>query len=156
MAKRKKKTEEKKQLSVWLLAGAAFVILALIVGTSLLPPAQPAVGQAALENGGLPKEVTVAQAAELRNAGAFVLDVREPSEWQEVHVPDSTLIPLGTLSDRLSEVPKDREVVVICRSGNRSAQARDVLLAAGFENVTSVAGGVIQWKAKGYPTVSGP
>ena len=103
-----------------------------------------------------PAEISVAQAAEKREAGAFILDVRQPEEWNEVHIPGATLIPLSELSSRANEVPKDQEVVVICRSGNRSATGRDILRGYGFEQVTSVAGGMLDWAAKGYPTVSGP
>jgi rhodanese-related sulfurtransferase len=71
-------------------------------------------------------------------------------------VPGSTLVPLGELESRLVEVPRDQEVVVVCRSGNRSAEARDILLEAGYERVTSMAGGLLQWRAAGYPTVRGP
>lgn len=105
---------------------------------------------------GLPAEISVAQAFEKRAAGAFILDVREPSEWNEFHVPGSTLIPLGQLADRVSEVPQDQEVVVVCRSGNRSQQGRDILKQAGFTQVTSMTGGVREWQAAGYPIVTGP
>ena len=104
----------------------------------------------------LPLEISVAQAAQKRDAGAFMLDVREPDEWEAVHMPGATLIPLGQLESRLSEVPKDKEVVVVCRSGNRSQSGRDILLKAGFSQVTSMAGGMNDWKSSGFPTVSGP
>lgn len=103
-----------------------------------------------------PSEISVAEAVSKREAGAFILDVRQPEEWDEFHVPDSTLIPLDQLASRINELPKDEEIVIVCRSGNRSAQGRDVLLDAGFAQVTSMAGGLTQWKAAGYPTVSGP
>jgi rhodanese-related sulfurtransferase len=103
-----------------------------------------------------PSEISVADAVAKRDAGAFILDVRQPEEWNEFHVPDSTLIPLDQLAARMNELPKDQEIVIVCRSGNRSAQGRDVLLDAGFTRVTSMAGGLNQWKAAGYPTVSGP
>ena len=92
----------------------------------------------------------------MRDQGAFVLDVREQEEWNALHIPDATLIPLSQLSSRLSELPKDQEIVVVCRSGNRSAQGRDILLDAGFTNVTSMAGGMNQWQAQGLPTSTGP
>ncbi len=104
----------------------------------------------------MPAEISVADAYAKREAGAFILDVRQPEEWNQVHIPGATLIPLGELQSRLSEVPSDQEVVVVCRSGNRSQQGRDILKNAGFEQVTSMAGGVNQWQAAGYPTVSGP
>ncbi len=109
-----------------------------------------------LSASGLPAEISVAQAYEKREAGAFILDVREPSEWNEFHVPGATLIPLGQLADRVNEVPRDQEVVVVCRSGNRSQQGRDILQQAGFTQVTSMAGGVREWQAAGYPIVTGP
>jgi rhodanese-related sulfurtransferase len=103
----------------------------------------------------LPLEVDVAEASRLRDAGAFVLDVREPSEWAVGHIPGATLIPLGQLASRTAEVPSDRQVVVVCHSGNRSAQGRDILLAAGFPSVTSMAGGMSAWTAAGNETVTG-
>ena len=71
-----------------------------------------------------------------RDSGAFILDVRQPEEWNEFHAPNTTLIPLDQLATRLNEVPRDRQVVVVCRSGNRSQQGRDILRNAGFEQVT--------------------
>jgi rhodanese-related sulfurtransferase len=103
-----------------------------------------------------PLEISVEEAVAKQEAGAFVLDVREPDEWNEAHIAGTTLIPLGELQARVNELPKDQEIVVVCRSGNRSAQARDLLLNEGFTQVTSMAGGLNQWKAVGYPTVSGP
>ncbi len=66
------------------------------------------------------------------------------------------LFHLGELTARLSEIPKDRNIVVVCRSGNRSAVGRDLLLNSGFANVTSMAAGMNSWQARGYPVVTGP
>jgi len=99
-----------------------------------------------------PAEISVQQAYQLyQKGGAYFLDVREPSEWDEYHAPNSTLIPLGELATRVNEVPKDKEIVVVCRSGNRSQQGRDILKQAGFTNVTSMAGGLSTWRSSGYP-----
>jgi rhodanese-related sulfurtransferase len=106
--------------------------------------------------GSLPLEISPAEVAAGRDAGAFILDVREPDEWDEYHIPGATLIPLGQLAARADELPSGREIIVVCRSGNRSAEGRDILLAAGFEQVTSMTGGMLDWQAAGYPTVSGP
>lgn len=103
----------------------------------------------------LAREVSVDQAYEMYQAGTFVLDVRTQEEWDEYHAPNTTLIPLDELPSRLNELPKDQEIVVVCRSGNRSQQARDILLQAGF-NATSMAGGLKEWYAKGYPTEGQP
>lgn len=104
----------------------------------------------------LAREVGVAEAIDLHDGGAFVLDVREPDEYAAGHIEGSTLIPLGQLASRTAEVPRDRTVLVVCRSGNRSAEGRDILLGAGFEDVTSLAGGVSDWAAAGQPLVPGP
>lgn len=101
------------------------------------------------------KEISVDEAYALYQAGTFVLDVRTQEEWDEYHAPNTTLIPLDQLPNRLSELPKDREIVVVCRSGNRSQEGRDILLDAGF-NATSMAGGLKEWYAKGYPIEGAP
>jgi rhodanese-related sulfurtransferase len=92
---------------------------------------------------------------EKRDQGAFILDVRQPEEWQQFHIPGATLIPLGELPNRLNEVPKDKEIVVVCRTGHRSAQGRDILLNAGFPMVTSMDGGVTQWQTQGLAIATG-
>lgn len=115
------------------------------------PAAAPAAAPAAL-----PAEIDVPGAVRLQGAGAFMLDVREPDEWAAGHIDGATLIPLGELANRTAEVPADRQVVVVCRSGNRSAQGRDILLGAGLPSVTSMAGGMNAWTGAGQPVVTGP
>jgi rhodanese-related sulfurtransferase len=175
----KKKTTAKKTFPVWgWIALATIVIAGVIVfqiakptaagdlraseptATVALPASEPTstVALPASEPTSavdFPSAITAAQAAEKRDQGAFILDVREPDEWAQMHIPGATLIPLGELPDRLNEVPKDKEIVVVCRSGNRSAQGRDILLKAGFTNVASMTGGMTQWQAQGYPVASG-
>ena len=97
----------------------------------------------------LPREVSVAEAAALRDEGAFVLDVRELSEWTAGHIPGATLIPLGELSSRLAEVPANVKVVVVCRSGNRSGVACRQLAAAGLTNLHNLEGGMVAWAQAG-------
>ena len=104
---------------------------------------------------GLPTEVSVKQAYQMIQQGAFVLDVREPEEWNDTHIPNSALIPLSELPQRLNEVPRDQEIVVVCRTGRRSAEGRDILLKAGFKKVTSLTGGLVAWNEAGYPVASG-
>ena len=140
------------RLAVLFLALAALVLLAACSPA----PAAPAATQAQPAAAAGWQEISVSQAAEKRDSGAFMLDVRQPEEWNELHIPDATLIPLGELSTRLSEVPKDQEIVVYCRSGNRSKEGADILTRTGFTNVVSMAGGINQWSAAGYPTVTGP
>ena len=104
----------------------------------------------------MPSEISVAQAHDKYNQDTFFLDVREPEEWNEYHIEGATLIPLGELASRVDDLPRDKEIVVVCRSGNRSQAGRDILKDAGFTQVTSMAGGVSQWQASGYPIVTGP
>ncbi len=113
-------------------------------------------GEAGGETAVLPAEISVAEAVTMRESGAFIMDVREQFEWDSFHIPNSTHIPLGELNQRLSEIPADQEVVVVCRTGNRSQAGRDILQAAGWGQVTSMAGGVVDWQAAGYPIVAGP
>lgn len=132
------------------LAGILILIIAgLVACGNSTPPAQ-------VSDSSLPAEISVQDAVTQRERGAFILDVREQSEWNEFHVPDSTLIPLGQLQARVNEAPKDKPIVVVCRSGNRSKTGRDILTQAGFTNVTSMNGGVTEWRSAGYPIVSGP
>jgi rhodanese-related sulfurtransferase len=104
-----------------------------------------------------PKEITVAQLKTMldQNENFLLLDVRTPAEFvQDGRVAQSTLIPLQELEQRLNELPTDKPIVCICRSGNRSAAACDLLRSRGYEAI-NVAGGMRAWKAAGYPTVFG-
>ncbi len=147
MKNRKKKSSSKPAFPIWgwVILAVALVAIAVVGILQLGKPAQAA----------LPAEISVAQASQLRDQNAFILDVREPSEWTQFHIPGATLIPLGQLPNRISEVPKDRQVVVVCRTGHRSAQGRDILKGAGFTNVTSMAGGVTACQAQGLPIAMG-
>ncbi len=140
------------RLLVWLILGVVLLLAAAVIVIPQLLNNNPAAEVA----DALPLEVSVDEAKELQDAGAFILDVREPDEWISGHISGAVLIPLGELPDRIKEVPSDQKIVVVCRSGNRSAQGRDVLINAGYTRVTSMNGGVNTWSAKGYPLVTGP
>jgi rhodanese-related sulfurtransferase len=102
-----------------------------------------------------PDEISVEQVLSKKDSGALIVDVREPSEWMQFHIAGATHIPLGQLEKRANELPQDKEIIVVCRSGGRSATGRDILRKAGFKKVTSMAGGMNAWRAAGYPTASG-
>lgn len=112
-------------------------------------------GGATGTSAGLAREISVDEAYQKYEAGTFLLDVRTQEEWDEYHAPNTTLIPLDELPSRLSELPKDQEIVVVCRSGNRSQQGRDILLNASF-SATSMTGGLKEWYARGYPVEGAP
>jgi len=145
----------RRPIALFILGAAALVAACSPATPTAAPPAATPAQSAPVAVQPLPAEVSTADALALREAGAFILDVRQPDEWTAGHIPDATLIPLGDLASRVAEVPKDRQVVVVCRSGNRSATGRDVLLGAGYPSVTSMAGGMNDWAAAGYPTESG-
>ena len=84
----------------------------------------------------------------------FLLDVREPYEYAEGHIGGARLLPLGELGRRLNELPRDREILVICRSGNRSGAATRQLVQAGYHAV-NLSGGMIGWQRAGFPSRRG-
>lgn len=91
--------------------------------------------------------------AELPGAGMALLDVREDNEWQAGHVVGALHIPLGELPQRVDEVPEGQRVVVVCRSGGRSAQATGFLQEHGRDAV-NLAGGMRDWHLAGRPMTS--
>lgn len=104
-----------------------------------------------------PRAVDVKQGKSMAEQGALLLDVREPQEYQQGHAPNSRLLPLAQLNSRIAELDayRDKPVVVICRSGRRSAQAAEILRQAGFTQVVNVEGGMNDWEAAGLPIVKG-
>ncbi|MDX6206052.1 MAG: hypothetical protein QOF39_2109 [Frankiales bacterium] len=86
-------------------------------------------------------------------AGAYLLDVREPYEWEAGHVAGAIAMPMGEVTARLDEVPADRPVVVVCRSGHRSAQVTGYLARQGRQAV-NLDGGMHAWQDAGLPMVS--
>lgn len=96
---------------------------------------------------------TDAFAAAVRD-GAFVVDVREPAEYESGHVPRAALIPVGAIPSRFRELPRREPVYVICAAGNRSRTVAEALAGHGLD-ARPVAGGTQAWIAAGYPVVSG-
>ncbi len=134
------------------LAGLLAVGLAACGGSAA--PAAPAAGAAAaqVDLASLPVNIDVKQAASLlNNPNVVFVDVREQSEYNAGHIPGIKLIPLGTVPDRMSEIPKDKTVVAVCHSGNRSKQATDYLRQNGFTNVHNMLGGMTAWEQGGNP-----
>jgi rhodanese-related sulfurtransferase len=86
------------------------------------------------------------------NTAPFLLDVREPNEYAICNL-GGLLIPLNDLPRRVAELDPQRETVVHCRSGSRSAMAVEFLIANGFKNVKNLAGGILAWSAKIDPSM---
>jgi DMSO/TMAO reductase YedYZ molybdopterin-dependent catalytic subunit/rhodanese-related sulfurtransferase/glyoxylase-like metal-dependent hydrolase (beta-lactamase superfamily II) len=99
-------------------------------------------------------QVGARAAKALVDGGAWLLDVREPDEWQAEHAPAARPMPMGQVRSRLSELPRDARIVVVCRSGGRSAAVTESLRAWGFDAV-NLAGGMCAWTAAGLPAASG-
>lgn len=97
------------------------------------------------------KEVSPQEGQQLLAQGALLVDVREPDEYTEVHAQGAQLMPLSEFESRYSDLPKDKPLLMICRSGARSARAGEYLLAHGYSDVTNLAGGTLAWKEAGLP-----
>lgn len=91
-----------------------------------------------------------AAARRIEDEGVFVLDVREPHEWDAGHIPAAVHVPLGDLDARIAELPTDRPIIVACKSGGRSAHATAQLTARGYD-ATNLAGGTTAWHAAKLP-----
>jgi rhodanese-related sulfurtransferase len=135
--KQQHKTRKQNQLLKWI--GLGFTAVVIIVAVILL--ISKISGNA---------HISVAQAYQKYQQGAFFLDVRSQEEWDQVHIANSTLIPLDQLSNKLSDLPKDRDIVVVCLSGHRSEEGVSILQKDGFSRATCMKGGLTAWKAAGY------
>src|SRR6476661_1253444 len=103
------------------------------------------------------EEIEPFEAAEEIEGGDVVLvDTREPHEYQEAHLENGKLVPPGLLGDQIAEAAPDKSArtILYCRSGNRSAIAAAQLQELGYENVASMAGGILAWQEQGLPVVA--
>jgi DMSO/TMAO reductase YedYZ molybdopterin-dependent catalytic subunit/glyoxylase-like metal-dependent hydrolase (beta-lactamase superfamily II) len=143
------------QVAASALAEAGFADVADLLGGYLaweaagLPVSKPG---AVADLGGTP-QVSAQAAHRLLEAGALLLDVREPGEWRAGHAPGATFMPMASVGGRHGDLPRDRRIVVMCRSGGRSAAVTDSLAAAGFDAV-NLAGGICAWSAAGLPVTT--
>ena len=103
------------------------------------------------------QEVTPQEAfQELDSGDAILIDTREPHEYAESHIEGANLIPPAMVADNIADkVPdKSQRVLLSCRSGARSATAAEVLMSMGYEDVASVAGGILEWQEQGLPVIN--
>lgn len=101
-------------------------------------------------------EITVRDFARDRAAGAtpLLLDVREAWEVAIAAIPGAVHIPMNEIPDRLADLPRDREIVVMCKAGGRSMNVARFLVAQGYGQVTNLTGGILAWSADVDPTVA--
>lgn len=130
------------------------LILMMILGIALVAcgGGETAVSEEAIDVANLPDTVDVQTVADLLdNEDVYVLDVREQWEYDEGHIPGITLLPMNEVPANLDQIPTDKEVILTCRSGNRSGQVTDYLREQGFDNVHNMEGGILAWEAAGLP-----
>lgn len=123
----------------YLLGAAAVAVAALVFALSTL-------GAQASGDGSL-STIDVRELHQALDDGITLVDVREPYEYEAGHIEGAQLMPLANVVALAADLPKDRPVYVVCRSGNRSLQASNALVDAGFEDVRNVDGGMIAWEA---------
>lgn len=98
-----------------------------------------------------PKQVSAIEAKKMIEENKIqVIDVRTPEEFNDGHIPGAKLIPLQDIEKRLDELNKEQDYLLVCHSGNRSAQAQDILVKHGFKNTYDMLQGMAQWP---YETV---
>ena len=100
-------------------------------------------------------EIDITTLEERIAEGVLVVDVREDDEYVGGHVAGAVFVPLGSVPDRVGELPTDAPFLVICHSGGRSGRAVEFLRAQGLD-ATNVAGGTSAWVNSGRPVVTGP
>lgn len=107
-----------------------------------------------MENQTLVKEICPTTTQEWIKEGAVLVDVREKEEVAQLayDVPNVLHIPLSEFEERFNEIPKDKKVVMACKSGGRSLRAAGFLVNHGYENVVNMQHGIIRWVQKGFPT----
>lgn len=90
------------------------------------------------------------------SGGALLIDIREADEWSESRIGGAEFRPLSAMNEWWRELPRDRTIVLYCRSGSRSAHATNVLIKrARYDNVLNMTGGIIAWEKAGYSVESG-
>ncbi|MEN6567249.1 MAG: rhodanese-like domain-containing protein [Veillonellales bacterium] len=93
------------------------------------------------------QQISTEQAREAwQNKAAIFIDVRTADEYKQGHIPGAASIPLAVLKNRLTEIPKDKKVLLICHGGKNSSQANIILQSCGFANTCSVQGGMLEWR----------
>ncbi len=139
-SKKKQYRKNRRKNNLWKWVGLGIAAIVVIVAVILIIPTI----------NGIP-HISVADAYQKYQQGAFFLDVRTQEEFDQSHIANSNLIALDELQNRLGELPKDKDIVVVCLSGHRSETGVTILRDAGFSRAKCMTGGLTSWKAAGYP-----
>jgi rhodanese-related sulfurtransferase len=99
--------------------------------------------------------ITVDQVHEIliNNEDYFIIDVRSKEEYNQGHLDGAFLIPVDEIKKRVAEIPRNKPVIVYCKTGVRSLEAANILIKSGFKAVYDMKGGITEWQKKGYPVV---
>lgn len=136
-----------RRLASLLVLGIAVLILG-IAATNAQDSSPAATSKiATMTAGELQKRLTA------KDAKPLVVDVREKAEYDAVHIDGVLLAPLGNVVADLEKIDRSREIVLVCRSGRRSAKAYEALAAKGFTSLHNLEGGMIAWEKAGLPVV---
>lgn len=155
MSKNKKNITSNRYL-VWIFGGLGLILaIALWVWPIYMAPRPDITPSVTSITQLQANHIDVEQAYQKREQGILMLDVRTQEEWDAGHIPGATLIPLDQIASRFGELPADQEIVIYCRSGNRSAQALSILNEAGFSDIYSMDGGINDWILAGYEVTTG-
>jgi len=155
----KRLLQAKRAFAALLIVGAtwvafmAFAVAGEPTATPAAPaakPAAPIAAPATFVATPMSQEALLAHQSQ-HPAHLFVLDVRTPQEYADGHVPGAVNVPYDQLASRLAEVPKDKDVVLYCKSGRRAGIAADVLAANGYTRLSHLEGDMNAWVEKGRP-----
>lgn len=142
------------QQPAWLALLAAALLLASLLASVGARAADPAAAAAPVATPAAMKPISadaLLQEQARQPQQLFVLDVRSPQEFAEGHVPGAVNVPHDQVSARLAEIPRDKDVVLYCRSGRRAGLAADVLAANGYKRLLHLDGDMQAWTAQGRP-----
>lgn len=101
----------------------------------------------------VPPEVDVTTAARMIEAGALLVDVREPLELEIVRLAGARLIPMRQIPEQAASLPRDRDILLLCHHGGRSGRVTQYLRAQGFDRVANIAGGINAWAEQVDPSL---
>ena len=138
--KKQRRAAAQKQKQIWTRVGLGVTAVIFIVAAILLIPK--------ITN---PAHITVTQAYQKYQQGAFILDVRTQSEWDQAHIANSALIPMDELHNHINELPKNQDIIIVCLTGHHAEEGVTLLRKAGLSRVACMTGGLTAWKAAGYP-----
>jgi rhodanese-related sulfurtransferase len=135
------------------------LLVAALLGATLVAGCSPAKSAQSQPTAAAPAprqmiNITAEELQKRLQAGEkpLIIDVREPDEFAAGHIQGARLAPLGRVEKEIADVPTSQEIILVCHSGNRSAQAYQVLAGVGYKHLKNMEGGMTAWEKLGYST----